>query len=68
MLTQRGIESNPEKCNAIIEIRSTTSVKKVQRLIGRLTTISHFLPKLAEQIQPIIQLLKKSANLTTYPS
>jgi len=64
MLTQRGIESNPEKCNAIIEIRSTTSVKKVQRLIGRLTTISHFLPKLAEQIQPIIQLLKKSAKFT----
>jgi len=49
MLTQRGIEANPEKCNAIIEIRSPTSVKKVQRLTGRLTTISRFLPKLVEQ-------------------
>jgi len=64
MLTQRGIEANPEKCNAIIEIRSPTSVKKVQRLTGRLTTISRFLPKLVEQIQPIIQLLKKSAKFT----
>jgi len=64
MVTQRGIEANPENCNAIIEMRSPTSVKEVQRLIGRLTTISHLLPKLAEQTQPIIQLLKKSAKFT----
>jgi len=64
MLTQRGIEANPEKCNAIIEMRSPTSVKKVQHLIGRLTTISRFLPKLVEQIQPSILLLKKSAKFT----
>jgi len=64
MLTQRGIEANPEKCNAIIEMRSPNSVKEVQRLIGRLTAISRFLPKLAEQTQPIIQLLKKSAKFS----
>ena len=52
MLTQPGIEANPEKCNAIIEMRSPTSVKEVQRLIGRLTAIYRFLPKLAEQTQP----------------
>ena len=64
MLTQCDIEANPEKCNAIIEMRSPTSVKELQCLIGRLTTISRFLPKLAEQTQPIIQLLKKSARFT----
>jgi len=64
MLTQRGIEANPEKCKAIIEMRSPTTVKEVQRLIGRLTAISRFLPKLAEQTQPIIQLLKKSTRFT----
>ena len=37
-----------------------SSVKEVQRLIA----ISHFLTKLAEQTQPIIQLLKKSAKFT----
>ena len=45
-------------------MQSLTSVKEVQRLIGRLTAISRFLPKLAEQTQPIIQLLKKSAKFT----
>ena len=64
ILTQRGIEANPEKCNAIIEMWSPTNVKEVQCLIGRLTAISRFLPKLAEQTQPIIQLLKKSARFT----
>ena len=64
MLTQRGIEANPEKCNAIIEMHSPTTIKEVQRLIGRLTAISRFLPKLAEQTQPIVQLLKKSARFT----
>jgi len=29
MLTQRGIEANPEKCKAIIEMRSTTTIKEV---------------------------------------
>jgi len=64
MLTQRGIEANPEKCKAIIEMRSPTTIKEVQRLIGRLTAISRFLPKLAEQTQPIVQLLKKSTRFT----
>jgi len=64
MLTQRGIEANPEKCKVIIEMHSPTTIKEVQRLIGRLTATSCFLPKLAEQTQPIIQLLKKSAWFT----
>jgi len=64
MLTQRGIEANPEKCNAVIEMRSPNSVKEIQRLIGRLTAITRFLPKFAEQTQPIIQLLKQLTKFT----
>jgi len=45
-------------------MRSPTTIKEVQRLIGRLTAISRFLSKLAEQTQPIIQLLKKSTRFT----
>jgi len=64
MLTQRGIETNPEICKAIIEMRSPTNVKEVQHLVGHLITISRFLPKLADQTRPIIQLLKKSAKFS----
>jgi len=45
MLTQRGIEANPEKCQTIIDMRSHANVKEVQRLVGRLTAILRFLPK-----------------------
>ena len=64
MLTQRGIEANPEKCMAIIDMRNPTTIKEVQRLIGHLTVISRFLPELVEQTQPIVQLLKKSTRFT----
>ena len=64
MLTQRGIEANPEKCQTIIDMRSPANIKEVQRLVGRLTAISRFLPKLADKTKPMIQLLKKSTKFT----
>ncbi|MCI27251.1 hypothetical protein A2U01_0048449, partial [Trifolium medium] len=40
MLTNRGIEINPEKCQAIIDMRSPTIVKEVQQLTGRIAALS----------------------------
>ena len=34
LLTERGIEANPEKCVVIIAMRSPISVKEVQQLTG----------------------------------
>ena len=34
LLTERGIEANPEKCTTIIAMRSPISVKEVQQLTG----------------------------------
>jgi len=42
MLTHRGIKANPE-------MRSPNGLKEIQRLIGRLTSLSRFVPKLAER-------------------
>ena len=65
MLIKHDIKANPEKCNAITKMQSPNNIKEVQRLIGRLTAISRFLPKLADQTQPIIQLLKKSTKFSS---
>ena len=62
MLTYRGIEANPEKCKAIAEIRSPHNLKEIQQLVGRLTSLSRFVPKLAERMRPIIQLFKKTSR------
>ncbi|XP_068503870.1 uncharacterized protein [Phaseolus vulgaris] len=40
MLTERGIEANPDKCAAIIAMRSPTSVKEVQQLTERMAALS----------------------------
>jgi len=39
MLTERGIEANPDRCAAIIAKRSPTSVKEVQQLTRRMTAL-----------------------------
>jgi len=36
LLTKRGIEANPDKCAAIIGMRSTTNLKEVQQLTGHM--------------------------------
>lgn len=59
MLTSRGIEANPDKCRAILEMKSPTRLKEVQCLVGRLTAISRFIPKVAEHIKPILKNVKK---------
>nr|KYP57503.1 Retrotransposable element Tf2 [Cajanus cajan] len=62
MLSSRGIEANPDKCQAIIDMRSPSNLKEVQKLADRLTALSHFLPCMAETSKPILSLLKKASR------
>ncbi|XP_027905608.1 uncharacterized protein LOC114165140 [Vigna unguiculata] len=59
MLIARGIEANPDKCTAITEMRSPKILKEIQRLVGRLTSLARFLPKLTERIRSILKIMKK---------
>jgi len=47
MLTHRGIEANPNKCQATMEMRSPKNDKEIQKLVDKLTAMSRFIPKLA---------------------
>jgi len=42
LLTEHGIEANPDKCAAIIAMRSPISVKEVQQSTGRMAALSRF--------------------------
>nr|KYP48628.1 Retrovirus-related Pol polyprotein from transposon opus [Cajanus cajan] len=57
MITSRGIEANPEKCKAIIQMQSPQTVKEVQRLAGRLVSLFRFIPTLAEKADHTANLL-----------
>lgn len=60
MLTGQGIEANPDKCAAIINMRSPTTVKEVQKLTGRVAALARFLSKSGNRAFPFYQCLKKN--------
>ncbi|XP_016165249.1 uncharacterized protein LOC107607864 [Arachis ipaensis] len=62
ILTSRGIEANPEKCQAILDMNSPTTIKEVQRLTGRLAALSRFLPCLASKSSNFFQCLRKNTT------
>nr|KYP55489.1 Retrotransposable element Tf2 [Cajanus cajan] len=67
MLSNRGIEANPDKCQTILDMKSLGTLKEVQKLAGRLTSLSRFLPCLAEIAKPILLLLKKTERFRWTP-
>ncbi|CAA0811070.1 Unknown protein, partial [Striga hermonthica] len=62
LVTKRGIEVNPEKVRAVMEMKSPTNVKEVQSLAGRIAGLSRFISKVAEKSGPLFKTLKKSAK------
>ncbi|VFQ86173.1 unnamed protein product [Cuscuta campestris] len=57
---KRGIEPNPEKVRAILDMEAPRNVKEVQRLTGKLAALSRFLSKVADRAAPFFQAVKKS--------
>ena len=55
---------NPAKCKAILEMRSPTTLKEVQRLNGRIAVLSRFMSLLAEKCIPFYKMLKKDKTFT----
>ncbi|KAL0406632.1 UNVERIFIED_CONTAM: Retrovirus-related Pol polyprotein from transposon opus [Sesamum latifolium] len=62
MVTQRGIEANPDKIKAIMDMGPPTSIKEVQQLTGRIAALSRFISKSAEKGLPFFKTLRKVKN------
>jgi len=60
LLTERGIRANPEKCAALINMRSPISVKEVQHLIGRMTALFRFVSAGGDNGHPYFQCLSRN--------
>ncbi|KAL0402391.1 UNVERIFIED_CONTAM: hypothetical protein Slati_4269000 [Sesamum latifolium] len=59
MVTQRGIEANPLKIKAILDMKGPACVNEVQRLTGRIAALSRFISKSAEKSLPFFKTLRK---------
>lgn len=60
LLTERGIEANPNKCATIISMQSSLNDKEAQLLTGRIETLSRFLLKGVDKGFPYFQCICKN--------
>nr|AAP03404.1 putative GAG-POL precursor [Oryza sativa Japonica Group] len=67
MVSQRGIQANPEKINAILNMKPPSSQKDVQKLTGCMAALSRFVSRLGEWGMPFFKLMKKSDNFQWGP-
>ena len=59
MVSQRGIEVNPEKVRAILELEPPSTVKAVQSLNGKVAALNRFVSKATDKCLPFFRVLKK---------
>ena len=60
IVNNRGIEANPDKIKAVLDMPSPSSIKEVQHLIGRIAGLSRFVPRAS-----VFQVLKKAFQWDT---
>ncbi|XP_052477785.1 uncharacterized protein LOC128033760 [Gossypium raimondii] len=59
IVSERGIEVDPDKIKAIQELPPPRTQKEVKRFLGRLNYIARFISQLTNQCDPIFRLLRK---------
>ena len=64
MVSQRGIEVNPEKVRAIMELAPPKTVKEVQSLNGKTASLNRFVSRATDKCLPFFRTLKKSFEWT----
>jgi ribonuclease HI len=67
IVSERGIEANPEKVAAITNMGPIKDLKGVQRVMGCLAALSRFISRLGEKGLPLYRLLRKAECFTWTP-
>ncbi|CAA7030103.1 unnamed protein product [Microthlaspi erraticum] len=58
IVTKRGIEANPKKIAAVLELPSPKTTREVQRLTGRIAALNRFISRSTDKCLPFYQLLR----------
>ena len=64
MVSHRGIEANPDKIQAILDIKPPQNVKEVQSLTERVAALNKFVSKATDKCLPFFRVLKKAFEWT----
>ena len=79
IVNSRGIEANPDKIKAVLDMLPPSNIKEIQRLTRRIAALHRFVSKARDKCHPFFQVLKKVFKwdahcheaftaLKTYPS
>ena len=60
LVTQRGVEANPDQIQSIRGIESPRCIKDVQKFTGRVAALNRFISKSSEQCHPFFNTLRKN--------
>ncbi|XP_024164072.1 uncharacterized protein LOC112171062 [Rosa chinensis] len=60
IVSERGIEANPNKVQAVINMKSPEKKVEVQSLQGKLTALSRFISRLTDKCLPFFKAMKRS--------
>ena len=64
MVSHRGIEANPDKIQAILNMEPPRNIKEVQSLIGQVVALNKFVSKATDKCLPFFKVLKKAFEWT----
>ncbi|MDV3176183.1 MAG: reverse transcriptase domain-containing protein [Sweet potato little leaf phytoplasma] len=62
IVSERGIEANPEKIRALMTMGEPTCLKQVQQLAGRIAALNRFISRAAERSLPFFKALRNASQ------
>ncbi|KAL5549382.1 hypothetical protein UlMin_004613 [Ulmus minor] len=62
MVNHRGIEANPAKIQALLDMEPRRKIKEVQRLTGRIAALNRFISRATDRCKPFFQALRKGKD------
>ena len=64
MVSQRGVEANLDKIQALLEMTPPKNIKEVQSLNGRVMALNRFVFRATDKCLPFFKTLKKAIEWT----
>ena len=64
MVSQRSVEANPDKVQAIMEMAPPKNIKEVQSLNSRVVALNRFVSRATDKCLPFFKILRKAFEWT----
>ena len=63
LITQQGIEADPDQISAILSMKSPTCMKEVEMLNGCLAALNRFINRSTNKCMPFFKALRKNGAI-----